>query len=202
MSAQLPVFPARLSYGASGGPDHAVEIITLASGHERRNRRRSAPRRRYVLPGTARPAAEAQALIRFFEARGGASEPFLFRDPFCNATDHQGPVAATDVLLGVGDGTTTQFTTRSVDTHGVVYPVESTLLVAVDGTSVPLGNGVVLSADGTKIVFDAPPTQDAEVTAGFEFRILVRFENTQLSVTQASNGAVQHDDIVLQEVLA
>lgn len=101
-------FPLELAFGASGGPTHAVEIVTLASGHEARNSRQSRARRRYNAVTGVKSLNDAQILSAFFEARSGPLHSFRFRDPI----DH----TANDIPIGVGDGCRRNFHSSNIMT--------------------------------------------------------------------------------------
>lgn len=49
MSFHDVIFPSRLAFGATGGPQRQVEIVRLASGLEQRNARWSRARRTYAI---------------------------------------------------------------------------------------------------------------------------------------------------------
>mgnify|MGYP000325925813 CR=1 FL=1 len=102
--------PARLAFGCTGGVERRTEVVTLASGFERRTSPWARGRRRYLIATAARPLDEIAELTAFFEARGGRLAGFRFRDPadFKSCAPSVQP-AASDQPIGVGDGTRKAF---------------------------------------------------------------------------------------------
>ena len=72
--------PARLAFGSTGGVERRTEIITLASGFERRSTPWADGRRRYLIGAGLRSLDDMAALTAFFEARRGRLHGFRFRD--------------------------------------------------------------------------------------------------------------------------
>lgn len=198
----LPVFPARLAEGVSGGPHLPVEIVTLTSGHEHRNRRTAHPLRAYVLPGTVRPLAEARALLSFFEAVNGSADPFLFRDPVWNVTSDGDRPSPIDLPLQADPADPTLYRLPSDSRFHRVRPQAETLLVAIDDEAVHQEEGWAWDDDKAGLRFVQSPDIGSVVTCGFRFHLLVRFDNQNLAFTSVSKGAGRHEDIHLREVLA
>ncbi|MFZ2101982.1 MAG: TIGR02217 family protein, partial [Oricola sp.] len=110
MSFHDVVFPSRLAFGASGGPERHVEIVRLANGLEQRNGRWSRSRRRYAISTGIKSLADLHNLLQFFEDRGGPLNGFRFLDPVDHASAPPGEtVTPTDRTIGAGDGAATQF---------------------------------------------------------------------------------------------
>ena len=65
--------PARLAFGSSGGVERRTEVVTLASGFERRSTPWAHGRRRYLVGAGIRSLDDVAALTAFFEARRGRS---------------------------------------------------------------------------------------------------------------------------------
>lgn len=179
--------PARLAFGSTGGVERRTEVVTLASGFERRSTPWAHGRRRYLIGAGVRSLDDAATLTAFFEGRRGRLYGFRFRD----FTDFKscapsGVVAPTDQPLGVGDGEAVAFAlTRTYAdlARPIAKPVAGTVRVAVDGEetaafTVDVTTGVV--------TFDAPPGAGAILTAGFEFDVPVRFDTDRIDVTLES----------------
>lgn len=201
-------FPARLAFGASGGPLRQTEIVQLANGSEVRNTAQYHSRRQYNASTAIKTREDAVEVNRFFELRRGQLYAFRFRDLLdYSSVKDEGPVQATDQLIGRGDNQQTKFQLVKIykdDLYSyerrITKPVTDTVIIAV--------NGQVLSAqeftiDGlTGIVeLEAPPAQNALITAGFEFDVPVRFDTDRLDIAYEDFGGLQISDIPLLEVL-
>ncbi len=202
-------FPLAVSFGATGGPERRNEIVSLTSGREKRNARFSQSRRYYDAGTGVRTLEDLHDVLVFFEARRGSLHAFRFRDPFDmkSCRPEQAP-SPHDQLLGSGDGTTSRF--KLVKRYGtgedayerlISKPVASTLKVAVDGVEATTAD-FSLDASG-EIVFapDAVPALNAEVTAGYEFDVPVRFDSERMSMSLTAFKAGQIPSIPLVEVL-
>ena len=176
--------PARLAFGSTGGVERRTEVVTLASGFERRSSPWAGGRRRYLIGAGVRSLDDAAVLVAFFEARRGRLHGFRFKD-FADfkSCAPSATTAATDQAIGTGDGAETAF--QLVKAYGdlartIVKPVAGTVKVAVAGVvttafTVDTATGIV--------TFDAAPAAAAAVTAGFEFDTPVRFDADRIDVT-------------------
>lgn len=175
--------PARLAFGSTGGIERRTEVVTLASGFERRATPWAHARRRYLVGAGVRSLDDVAVLVAFFEARRGRLHGFRFKD----FTDFRScaPSAAIsplDQTLGVGSGD--QLTFPLIKRYGDVErpirkPVADTVRVAVDGVETEAVT--VDPATGVVTFADAPP-EGAAVTAGFAFDTPVRFDTDRLDV--------------------
>ncbi len=188
--------PARLAFGCTGGIERRTEIVTLASGFERRTSPWSFGRRRYLIATSARPLDEVAELMAFFEARGGRLAGFRFRDP----TDFKscapsGVPAMGDQAIGTGDGARKVFQLVKA-TRTIAKPVAGTVKVAVAGVAAPF------SVDTTTglVTLTTAPAVGAAVTAGFEFDTPVRFDLDRLDVTLEGFAAARVSACALVEV--
>ncbi|MBW7922822.1 MAG: DUF2460 domain-containing protein [Rubellimicrobium sp.] len=103
-------FPENISRGARGGPERRTQVVELGSGDEERNASWADSRRRYDVSYGIRRADDLAAVVAFFEARGGRLHGFRFKDwADWKSCLPSGTPAATDQLLGTGDGSTTDF---------------------------------------------------------------------------------------------
>jgi uncharacterized protein (TIGR02217 family) len=201
-------FPANLSFGALGGPERRTEIVTLANGHEERNTPWEHSRRRYDAGMGLRSLDDLETLIAFFEARRGPLHAFRWKDwaDWKSST----PSAATgpmDQILGVGDGVRTTFPLRKRYLSGsqdywrpIAKPVMGTVTVAI--TDDPKVEGVEFTVDAATgiLTFVTPPDIGAQVTAGFEFDVPVRFDTDRIAVSLASFKAGEVPDVPVIEV--
>lgn len=199
-------FPLAVSFGATGGPERINEIVQMVSGREKRNQRQAHSRRRYDA-GTGICAFDDIAeVLAFFEARRGSLCAFRFRDPFDMKSCAPGAAhSALDQFIGIGDGAVTAFQLRKTygegpDAYGrpITKPVASSVRAAVDGAEV---SGFAVDALTGILSFATPPPAGAEIRAGFEFDVPVRFDTDRLMVSLATFKAGQIPAIPLTEVL-
>ncbi|AQR62635.1 glycoside hydrolase family 24 [Brevundimonas sp. LM2] len=197
--------PARLAFGSTGGVERRTEIVTLASGHERRNSPWVMGRRRYLIGANLRSLADMAELTAFFEARRGRLYGFRFRDfaDFASCAPGGTP-AATDQDLGVGDGVRATF--ALVKAYGdlerpITKPVEGSVRVAVGGVDLAAGAFAVDAATGA-VTLATAPAAGAAVTAGFLFDTPVRFDADRLEMTLESFDAGRMAAVPLIEVRA
>ena len=190
-------FPANLSFGALGGPERRTDVVMLANGFEERNTPWSQSRRRFDAGMGLRSLDDVERLVAFFEARQGQLHGFRWKD----WSDYKsclpsGEPGAMDQLLFTGDGTTDRIQLTKTYTSGaqsyvrrITKPVEGTVRIAVDG--VALRETIDFGVDVTTgvVALALPPASGAEVSAGFEFDVPVRFDtdriHTGLSTFQA-----------------
>ena len=184
--------PVRLAFGSTGGVERRTEVVTLASGHERRSTSWAHGRRRSLIGAGLRSLDEVAELTAFFEARRGRLRGFRFRDA-CDFRSCRpgGTVGPEDQVIGVGDGTRRGF--ALVKAYGDVLrpirkPVDGTVRVAVGGTEIDAGAFVVGASDG-EIELETAPPDGAVVTAGFEFDTPVRFDADRIEATLEGFGA-------------
>lgn len=182
--------PARLAFGSTGGVERRTEVVTLASGFERRSTPWAHGRRRYLIGAGVRSLDDAAALVAFFEGRRGRLYGFRFRD----FTDFKscapsGAVSPADQPLGVGDGEAVAFAlvkTYADLARPIAKPVAGTVRVAVDGAET---SAFTVDAATGVVTFDSPPGVGAILTAGFEFDVPVRFDADRIDVTLESFDA-------------
>lgn len=200
-------FPLRLALGTSGGPSRRTDIVALSNGRESRNQRWKDARRRYDAGSGVRSVNDLYAVVAFFEARAGQLYGFRFTDP----VDFQscGPeeaIAATDQLLGLGDGERTAFplVKRYVDAGGsteraITKPQGGTVTVSIEGATLGGAAFAVDAATGV-VTLVVPPAEGAEVRAGFRFDVPVRFDTDRIEVDLEAFRAGRIPSIPLIEV--
>lgn len=188
--------PARLAFGSTGGVERRTEVVTLASGFERRSTPWAQGRRRYLIGANLRSLDDMAALTDFFEARRGRLYGFRFRDfaDFKSSAPSRATTAL-DQVLGAGDDQKTAF--QLLKRYGddetgfgrpVHKPVEGTVKVAVGGTELPPTS---FSVDWTTGVVSLaePPAESVAVSAGFEFDVPVRFDADRIDIALESFDA-------------
>jgi uncharacterized protein (TIGR02217 family) len=201
-------FPPALSFGSRGGPERRTEIVTLANGYEERNTPWADARRRYDAGVGLRSLDDVEALVAFFEARAGQLHGFRWKDwADYRSARASVPLTAEDQSLGFGDGVRTVFALRKGYVSGaqvywrpIVKPVAGSVLVALAGDPMVLGLQATLDAARGEIAFGVPPAPGAEVTAGFEFDVPVRFDTDRIEVSVASFHAGEVPRVPVVEV--
>lgn len=186
MSFHETRLPARLAFGSTGGVERRTEVVTLASGFERRSTPWAEGRRRYLIGAGLRSLEDMEALTAFFEARRGRLHGFRFRD-FADFRSGAA-IEPTDQSLGSGDGARTEFQLRKA--YGdhwrvITKPVAGSVRLAVDGVELDPSDFAADAATGV-VTLDVAPAPGAEVTAGFEFDTPVRFDADRIEVTLES----------------
>lgn len=199
-------FPLDISRGARGGPTRRTDIVTLASGQEHRNARWVHSRRRYDAGYGIKTAASLAGVIAFFEERRGRLIGFRWRDPLdfrsCGPRQALSPL---DQPLGTGDGARSAF--QLIKTYGsgaaaygrpIRKPVAGSVRVAVAGVELAAADFTCDPATG--IVMMAPPPSGAQVTAGYEFDVPVRFDADELDIELGAFEAGEIPRIPLIEI--
>lgn len=197
--------PARLAFGSTGGVERRTEVVTLASGYERRASPWAHGRRRYLIGAGVRSLDDAAALVAFFEARRGRLYGFRFRDPIdCKSCAPSATPSAADQPLGVGDGATAAFQLVKRYSSGagswdraILKPVDGSVVIAVDGEAM-----TAFDADPATgvVTFHTAPSAGAVLTAGFEFDTPVRFDVDRLEMALDGHDAARITRASLVEI--
>ncbi|WP_368346331.1 TIGR02217 family protein [Pelagovum sp. HNIBRBA483] len=201
-------FPPSISFGALGGPERRTEIVALVSGHEERNTPWAHSRRRYDAGVGLRSLDDVALLIDFFEARRGALHGFRWKDwidhKSCAPSATPEPL---DQILGFGDEVRTDFQLQKLYRSGADHylrpiskPVASSVMVAVGGVQVWPEVDFTLDALTGMVHFFTPPDNGAEVTAGYEFDVPVRFDTDRLETSLATFEASAVPDVPVVEL--
>lgn len=203
-------FPLRLALGTSGGPVRRTDIVNLSNGRENRNARWRNARRVYDAGSGVRSIADLYEVLAFFEARMGQLYGFRFRDPVdCKSCGPTGTVSASDQKIGTGDGVTRRF--QLIKTYGdaggatrrvIAKPVAGTVLLSVAGAPVSSNRFALDPATGV-VTFNAAdvPPAGAEIRAGFEFDVPVRFDTDRIDVNLSAFNAGRIPAIPIKEIL-
>lgn len=197
-------FPIEIGSEAEVTAEFSTNIVSLMTGHERRNSDWADARMSYDVAPGIRSEAELATLLAFFRARRGAAISFRFADPFDDSSNGATDTpTATDQPIGTGDGVQTIFplvkfygSGASLQRRRITRPRDGTALVAVDGTP---ASGWTMATDG-KIVFDFAPVDGAQITAGYLFDVPVRFAEDRLNAARSTFGAGDMPSVMLVEV--
>jgi uncharacterized protein (TIGR02217 family) len=185
-------FPTAISRASQGGPERRTDVVVLGSGAEERNARWADSRRSYNAGYGVKSLDDLHAVIAFFEERRGRLHGFRWRDPVdCRSGPPEAIPTALDQLLATGDGATAVF--QLVKTYGAAFnpwtraigkPVSGTVLVAVAGVTQAPGTAYTVDHAAGVITFLAGhiPAASADITAGYEFDVPVRFDTDRLEI--------------------
>lgn len=201
-------FPASLSFGSVGGPERRTDIVTLANGFEERNTPWAHGRRRYDAGLGLRSLDDLETLISFFEARQGQLIGFRWKDwsdyRSCAPSDE---ISDADQLLGLGDEETDVLqlskTYRSgafAYTRPIAKPVSGSVRVSLGGDPMREGIDYTVNYESGQISFAHPPDSGAEIRAGFEFDVPVRFDTDQIMTSISNFQAGEAPNIPIVEI--
>jgi uncharacterized protein (TIGR02217 family) len=204
------LFPLDIALKSAGGPERRTDVVTLGSGREERNARWAHSRRRYDAGYGVKTFEALSQVVAFFEERRGRLYGFRWRDRLDHSSAAPGTgVAATDQVIGTGDGATADF--QLVKTYGSAYapyqraivkPIAGSVRIAVEGMEVSEGAGFTLD-DATGVLTFRPghtPSVGAAITAGFLFDVPVRFDTDYFEVDLSAFAAGAIPKIPLVEV--
>ncbi len=201
-------FPANLSFGSIGGPERRTEVVTLANGFEERNTPWEHSRRRYDAGIAMRSLDDIETLIAFFEARRGQLHSFRWKDwADYKSAQPSAEVAYTDQVIGHGNGTRTEWqlikTYRSGDQsydRPIQKPVDGTVILGLKGDPLVEGVDFTYVATTGMVTFNVAPEEGAEITAGYEFDVPVRFDTDRIHTSVSSFKAGDAPNVPVVEV--
>ncbi|WP_187429200.1 hypothetical protein ROLI_028590 [Roseobacter fucihabitans] len=201
-------FPATLSFGSVGGPERRTDVVTISNGYEERNSPWAHSRRRYDAGMGMRSLDDIETLIAFFEARFGQLYAFRWKD----WSDYRSAkpsldISAFDQPLGVGDGEQTEFSLLKTYRSGaydysrpIGKPVNGSVRVGLAGVELVQDADYSIDFSSGLIAFTNAPAIGAEVTAGFEFDVPVRFDTDRIQTSIASFKAGEVPNVPIVEV--
>lgn len=201
-------FPPNLSFGSVGGPERRTEVVTLANGFEERNTPWAHSLRRYDAGLGMRSLDDVETMISFFEARRGQLFGFRWKDwsDYKSCQPSRDP-DYTDQELGWGDGTAKKFQILKTYESGtfeytrpIRKPVAGSVKLGIGGE--PQVETVHYDVDvttGEITLYNAPP-EGAQITAGYEFDVPVRFDTDQILTSVASYQAGDVPNVPVVEV--
>lgn len=213
--------PVDVERGAQGGPRFKTTVLTLASGHEKRNADWSRTRGLwdigYGLNSLDPSAADATVGVvqEHFYARQGRFSSFPFKDWADFEIGDPANPTADNQLIGLGDGTTTVFQVFKRYTGGaftfdrpVSLLVSGTVSVLLDG--VVQGGGFTIQNIGGTVTFSTAPAATGgtgpggEVVVGIacEYDVPVRYDTDHLVINMQLYNLGSIPDIPLVEVRA
>jgi len=201
-------FPSSLSFGSVGGPERRTEIVTLANGFEERNSPWAHSRRRYDAGLGLRSLNDVATIVAFFEAREGQLHSFRWKDwaDYKSCAPLSEPTAF-DQLIAVGDEVTKTIPLVKAYQSGlqtylrpIQKPVEGTVRVSIGGDELQEAVDYTVNFTTGDIIFPHPPDIDAEIRAGFEFDVPVRFDTDGIQTSVSSFRAGDAPNVPIAEV--
>lgn len=199
------VFPIDIAYGARGGPQFSTTVLTLASGHEKRNVNWAKVRAQYNVAYGVKEPAQMTALNNFFMARWGRAYSFQYFD----WRDH----IIENLLLGVGNGTTRQFQIFKRYISGAynydrqITKIKPNTIANVTVNDVPMvlngsgATGYTLDRLTGKVNFNTAPASGVPIVLGYvEFYVHVRFDTDMMDIQLPTYNAELWTDIILLEI--
>lgn len=201
---ESPRFPDDIAYGTRGGPFIDVSVVVGDAGADYRVKR-GIPQREYDAAYGIKTHQQLYNMLEYFIARDGAATGFRFKDfsDFSSASDGKSAPTITDVELGSGDGSTTQFQLIKFyepgayqKTRVIEKPVSGTVLVEVNGVAQTLGVDFTVDTSTGIITFTSAPTSGHIIKVGFEFDVPVQFgpelgrQALQASLDDFSTGSI------------
>ena len=201
-------FPTDLSFGALGGPQRRVDVVTLANGYEERNTPWAHSRRVYDAGLGMRSLDDVEVVIAFYEARFGQMYGFRWKDwsDFKSSVPSR-PVTGNDQVIGQGDEVQAVFqVVKNYGSGAQVYArpitkvVAGTLLVSISGDPQTEGVDYTFEVTTGLVTFNHPPDRQAVVTAGYEYDVPVRFNTDGIITSMATFEAGEVPDVPVIEV--
>ena len=198
-------FPAAISFGSAGGVQRRTEIVTLVNGFEERNSPWAQSRRRFDAGLGVRSLDDLAQVLAFFEARHGRLFGFRWKDWL----DHRSSLPSVDPgpmdQALIGGGSNWQLTKTYSDgaasyQRAITKPVAGSVRVAIDGVEQSEGADFTVDTVTGLITLSSAAPVGANVTAGFQFDVPVRFDSDTIDVNLAAFEAGEIPSIPVVEV--
>lgn len=186
-------FPTRISYGSRGGPGFNTNIIETDSGAEQRIQRWDQPRHMYDVAWGVKSLADLIEVRNFYIARNGCAYAFRYNDPLDhNSASGVGSYSNTDQVIGVGDGSTTEFQLVKKYVQGpgtVTRTITKPITVVIAFNGINQTSGWLFDNSTGIVTFSSAPSIGVLITAGFDFDVPVRFgKEIDQQLTQSIDG--------------
>ncbi|MBL4807837.1 MAG: DUF2460 domain-containing protein [Rhodobacteraceae bacterium] len=180
--------PESISNGAQYSTKRRTEISVLANGNERRSTPQRDSRRSMNIAFGIRRDSDVGQIVDLWEIVQGELFAFRVQWPLdFKSCDPRFSALSDDQLIGVGDGAVIDFQlvkTISIGAQSYVRNVTAivadSILVAVDGLAQVEGVDFTADYDTGIISFTAPVPDTLEITAGYEFDLIMRFQGGDL----------------------
>lgn len=203
MSFHEVVFPEAISYGALGGPKFKTTVMTLASGHERRNVDWSRMRCEFDVSYGLKTQDELDEIRAFFYARRGRAYGFRFRDWQDYVMDQQ--------VIGTTNGTQNTFQIfKRYQSGPVLYDrvlnkiEQGSVTVRRNGSAMSVGgtSGYTINLNTGVITVGSGVASSSGDTISVEcrFHVPVRFDTDHLATSLVEYNVFVWGQIPLIEV--
>jgi uncharacterized protein (TIGR02217 family) len=205
-------FPVGISWGSSGGPMHAVDVVEIDSGGEQHVARWNGARRKFNAREAVKSYTDLATIYNFALAREGSTHGFRYKDwlDFTTGSLHTNATTNQDQILGTGDGVTTQFQAVKRYTSGpttkvrnLYKPVDGSGKISFDAVNQP--SGWTLNPSNGLYTFSVAPSLGVLIKHGCEFDVPARFDTSlnmgALLVNMEDFGSGSIADIPIIEIL-
>ena len=163
------------------------EDVTALSGDIYPNPKWAYSRRAFRVSWGPKKLADVETFLSFWEVVK-TEHTFRLRDEQdYRSAAHGSPISELDQIIGIGDGTTTQFQLvkrysygGEVYAHPIQAPISGSVVIAVDGVSQSIPADFSVDASSGLVTFATAPANTLVITAGYEYDIKVRFEDANV----------------------
>jgi uncharacterized protein (TIGR02217 family) len=193
-------FPVDISYGSSGGPEYATNILNTTNGCEIRQIKLYNSKMKFNISTGIRNKQQVEQLISFFRCCKGRYTAFRFKD----WTDFKGQSEAVKIINNNNLQLikTYKLHDNTTEERIITKPVKNTVFIYIDKEKI---DEAQLEIDYTKGRIILPPhikiTENTRITADFEFDVPVRFDIDYLPITIENYNFYSLTPIQLIEVL-
>ncbi len=203
---EAPRFPDDISYRSRGGPRYLVDITKMTSGWDQRIGLWSYPLHDYDVMEAVKAEIDLYEILEFFHALGGPEIGFRWKDwaDYQSNSDMYAAISDTDQQIGVGDGVETQFQLIKTYSKGALdrvrliqKPVDTTTIIALDGTPQP--SGWTVDTTTGIVTFSGAPANTVVITAGYQMDTPVVFAGERLETAWLAYK-LQEATIPLEEI--
>lgn len=205
-------FPLPPAFGTKGGSGFSTSVTRLSGGGESRNQRFTYPLGAWEVVVTNSTAPDFYPIQQLFMAAQGKTHSFPFKDyfDFVSGLPASSP-AFDDSVIGTGDGANVTFQIVKRYVFGaqnydrkITRPVSGTVKSGVAGVEKTITTDWTVDVATGIITYNVAPGNGLSVTAGFEFRVPVRFDIDRLPAVAtnkvANEGPVMTATVPLVEV--
>lgn len=202
------VMPGSFAYGAIGGIGFNTQVSIMRNKREQRNQNWEGEQAKYDLHYPIKQPGAIDTFQNFVRLRNGKARGFLFDDPLNNNTAGIGGTPTkSDQLIGVGDGTTTDFQLKLTWTDAfntvdyIVYkPQIPTVLIAVGGTLKTVGTDYDIQPLGLIRFKGGHIPSSGNITWGGLYYRPVRFDSDQLQISYDEFNAFEIVSMPMMEI--